>query len=134
VGTASGQETSNPTPWSGMFVFVRSIVINKSHGIGKSLGELQMISTGIIKLGSRGVKNENASNSDTRDSRFDNAVTTEFSSVHGDAIKSGKMSYVDPRSGYTVFTELFHLKRGTCCGARCRHCPFNHKNVKTAEL
>jgi hypothetical protein len=128
MGTGSG-ETSNPTPWSGMFV--RSIVINKSHGIGKSLGELQMIFTGVIKLGRRGVKNENASNSD---SRFDNAVTTEFSSVHGNAIKSGKMSYVDPRSGYTVFTELFHLKRGTCCGARCRHCPFNHKNVKTAEL
>lgn len=25
---------------------------------------------------------------------------------------------------YWVFTEAHHLKRGSCCGNACRHCPF----------
>ncbi|MEZ5044654.1 MAG: cysteine-rich CWC family protein [Saprospiraceae bacterium] len=29
-----------------------------------------------------------------------------------------------------VFTEWFHLKRGHCCGSACRHCPYDHVNVK----
>ena len=31
--------------------------------------------------------------------------------------------------GYKVFTEEFHLKRGTCCGSGCRHCPFPKEPV-----
>jgi hypothetical protein len=27
-------------------------------------------------------------------------------------------------AGYIVFTAAYHLKRGTCCGSGCRHCPF----------
>ncbi|MFN4079956.1 MAG: DUF5522 domain-containing protein [Saprospiraceae bacterium] len=27
-------------------------------------------------------------------------------------------------SGYMVFTERYHLKRGFCCGSGCRHCPW----------
>jgi hypothetical protein len=23
-----------------------------------------------------------------------------------------------------VFTAAYHLKRGTCCGSGCRHCPY----------
>ncbi|MEC8739468.1 MAG: DUF5522 domain-containing protein [Bacteroidota bacterium] len=26
-------------------------------------------------------------------------------------------------------TENYHLKRGNCCGNKCKHCPFDHKNV-----
>ena len=26
--------------------------------------------------------------------------------------------------GYLVMTEKFHMKRGFCCGKRCRHCPY----------
>jgi hypothetical protein len=33
-------------------------------------------------------------------------------------------SYLD-ESGRTVFTAAYHLKRGYCCGNRCRHCPYN---------
>ncbi len=40
-------------------------------------------------------------------------------------------SYIDPKTGYTVFTEYFHLQRGNCCGNACRHCPYQHSNVKT---
>jgi hypothetical protein len=26
---------------------------------------------------------------------------------------------------FIVFTSLYHLKRGYCCGSRCRHCPYD---------
>ena len=32
-------------------------------------------------------------------------------------------------NGRYVFTEAYHLKRGTCCGSGCRHCPYQHVNV-----
>ena len=28
---------------------------------------------------------------------------------------------------YLVFTEQYHLKRGSCCGNKCRHCPYKTK-------
>ena len=31
---------------------------------------------------------------------------------------------------YWVFTEAHHLRRGTCCGNRCRHCPFEPRAMK----
>ena len=37
--------------------------------------------------------------------------------------------YIDPATGYRVFTKLFHRRRGRCCGNICRHCPFGHFNV-----
>lgn len=52
----------------------------------------------------------------------------------------GDATYIDPDSGYTVFTFYAHLRRGNCCGLqwpsgttgvgeyqrthRCRHCPY----------
>jgi hypothetical protein len=27
-----------------------------------------------------------------------------------------------------VFTAAYHLKRGTCCGSGCRHCPYKTEN------
>ncbi|AKH20100.1 DUF5522 domain-containing protein [Sedimenticola thiotaurini] len=32
--------------------------------------------------------------------------------------------------GLMVFTECYHRSRGNCCGSACRHCPFDHINVK----
>lgn len=32
-----------------------------------------------------------------------------------------------------IFTELYHLQRGYCCGSSkqgCRHCPYEPKGVK----
>jgi len=29
-----------------------------------------------------------------------------------------------------IFTALFHIKRGSCCGNGCRHCPYSPKHVK----
>jgi biotin synthase-like enzyme len=33
-------------------------------------------------------------------------------------------------NGRVVFTALFHLERGKCCGNKCRHCPFNPEWTK----
>ena len=33
-------------------------------------------------------------------------------------------------NGLVVLTEKFHLERGYCCGNKCRHCPYDHVNVK----
>lgn len=34
-----------------------------------------------------------------------------------------------------VFTALFHLERGQCCGNGCRHCPYDPKHKKgTTEV
>ncbi|MFK7932398.1 MAG: DUF5522 domain-containing protein [Saprospiraceae bacterium] len=31
--------------------------------------------------------------------------------------------------GLYVFKAWYHLKRGSCCGSGCRHCPYAYKNV-----
>jgi len=31
--------------------------------------------------------------------------------------------------GLFVMTEIYHKKRGFCCGSKCRHCPYEHVNV-----
>lgn len=33
------------------------------------------------------------------------------------------------REGYVVLTEKYHLKKGSCCGNGCLHCPYNYLNV-----
>ena len=47
--------------------------------------------------------------------------------LHSDACKKNLDSYVDPESGYSVFTETYHKRRGFCCGSGCRHCPWKNK-------
>ena len=54
----------------------------------------------------------------------------DFSKIHKQACEAGEMMYVDPITGYNVFTAVAHKKRGKCCGSGCRHCPYNHVNVK----
>jgi len=39
--------------------------------------------------------------------------------------------YID--DGLMVLTERYHLKRGSCCGNACRHCPFGHAAVPVAS-
>jgi hypothetical protein len=38
---------------------------------------------------------------------------------------NGQQYYLE--NGYVVFTEAYHLQRGTCCGSGCRHCPYKKK-------
>jgi len=35
--------------------------------------------------------------------------------------------YID-NSGYFVFTEEYHKKRGFCCKSGCKHCPYGYEN------
>ena len=60
-------------------------------------------------------------------------MTTEIDDIeeiHWLAVLDNKDSYRDPMTGYKVMTSLYLSKRGKCCGNGCRHCPYNHVNVK----
>lgn len=48
--------------------------------------------------------------------------------LHRVASERGYDAYIDPASGYSVFTAAF-LERRPCCGSGCRHCPYGHANV-----
>jgi hypothetical protein len=36
--------------------------------------------------------------------------------------------YYFNEEGLMVFTEAYHLKRGSCCGNGCKHCPYLPKH------
>jgi hypothetical protein len=42
--------------------------------------------------------------------------------------KEGIHYYMDGER--VVFTALFHIQRGQCCGNGCRHCPYDLKHKK----
>jgi 2-iminoacetate synthase ThiH len=42
--------------------------------------------------------------------------------------KEGIHYYMDGER--VVFTALFHIQRGQCCGNGCRHCPYDPKHKK----
>jgi Family of unknown function (DUF5522) len=43
---------------------------------------------------------------------------------HDRALASGMSTYLDPTSGWIVFTANYLAERGYCCSAGCRHCPW----------
>jgi hypothetical protein len=44
--------------------------------------------------------------------------------LHKQAIENNEDTYIDPATGYKVFTAKFLLERDYCCGCGCRHCPY----------
>jgi len=44
------------------------------------------------------------------------------------SLEEGKDYYYNIE-GYIVLTEQFHLKKGSCCGNGCLHCPYDYINV-----
>jgi hypothetical protein len=50
-----------------------------------------------------------------------------YDAAHIQAVSLGQKHYLDPRTGYLVFTELAHKERGSCCQSACRHCPYGFK-------
>lgn len=58
-------------------------------------------------------------------------VVGDIEDIHRQALRHGDLTYNDPATGFTVFTELAHLKRGVCCGSQCRHCPYGWQRVKS---
>ena len=69
---------------------------------------------------------------ETKSSKNDAAIT-DIEDLHRHAIMNKQSTYIDPATGFTVFTELSHLKRGKCCGNMCRHCPYGWSNVRDAS-
>jgi hypothetical protein len=47
----------------------------------------------------------------------------------GHDIPAGRSEYY-LENGMLVFTAAFHLKRGSCCGSGCRHCPYEPRHVQ----
>ena len=43
---------------------------------------------------------------------------------HDEALGRSLPVYVDPVSGFSVFTSEFLASRGYCCESGCRHCPY----------
>ncbi|MBS1537836.1 MAG: hypothetical protein JST20_08825 [Bacteroidetes bacterium] len=54
----------------------------------------------------------------------------EINLLHERTCARNETEYRDPMTGYIVFTRIKHLQRGSCCGSGCRHCPYEHINVK----
>lgn len=53
-----------------------------------------------------------------------------WDNAHDRAVREGKPTYTDPRTGYEVFTSAALAARGSCCGSGCRHCPYGHFAVQ----
>ncbi|MEZ5158201.1 MAG: DUF5522 domain-containing protein [Candidatus Nanopelagicales bacterium] len=54
----------------------------------------------------------------------DHPRRAEILAAHARAVEAGEAGYCDPDTGLFVLTAAFHVKRGTCCGNGCRHCPY----------
>lgn len=48
--------------------------------------------------------------------------------LHRLALQQGRDQYLDPSTGYMVFTSAF-LRKRKCCGFTCRHCPHRFDSV-----
>jgi hypothetical protein len=44
--------------------------------------------------------------------------------AHDRAVAAGEAGYLDPETGYFVFTSIALFERGACCDSGCRHCPW----------
>lgn len=44
--------------------------------------------------------------------------------AHSAALAKGADDYVDPVTGFYVFTAAYLARRRTCCSTGCRHCPY----------
>ncbi len=51
--------------------------------------------------------------------------TTLIRQRHAQACATNSPTYIDPITGYDVFTADFLRRRGECCDSRCRHCPYS---------
>ena len=53
--------------------------------------------------------------------------------LHERACRAGEEFYLDPETGWRVFTEVGLRRRGNCCGSGCRHCPYAHEEVPVED-
>ena len=48
----------------------------------------------------------------------------ETKKLHEEAIKNNKNFYIEPGTGFMIWTKDFLLKREFCCENDCKHCPY----------
>jgi hypothetical protein len=46
--------------------------------------------------------------------------------AHEQAIAAGEPGYLDPETGFFVFTAEALREKGACCESGCRHCPWGY--------
>ncbi len=54
----------------------------------------------------------------------DDSAGARIAAVHAQAMADGEDGYLDPSTGFFVFTADFLAHRGYCCSNGCRHCPY----------
>ncbi|KAJ3347734.1 hypothetical protein HDU83_001842 [Entophlyctis luteolus] len=57
----------------------------------------------------------------------------DIEAAHTAACHARQQTYADPETGYSVMTEWYLRERETCCGNACRHCPYGHARVTSAD-
>jgi len=57
-------------------------------------------------------------------------ATDDIEEAHRLAIRLNQNTYEDPVTKYQVFTSKCLESRGSCCGFKCRHCPYGHFAVQ----
>ncbi|MEM1246768.1 MAG: DUF5522 domain-containing protein [Acidobacteriota bacterium] len=55
----------------------------------------------------------------------------EILAAHGEAVRQGRTTYIDPVSGLHVMTA-FALWQRNCCEQGCRHCPWLPREADAA--
>jgi hypothetical protein len=60
------------------------------------------------------------------------AVSDAVRAAHDDAIAKREPHYVDPETGFWVFTAAYLVARERCCGSGCRHCPYDEDARRAA--
>ncbi|KAK7198934.1 Cobalamin adenosyltransferase [Novymonas esmeraldas] len=65
------------------------------------------------------------------ENQIEKRLSAETKALHAQAVERGEDTYIDPRTGFTVFTRLGQMRNLKCCGNRCRHCPYGHVNVQS---
>ncbi len=53
------------------------------------------------------------------------SVEAQIARAHEAAVAAGEPCYLDPETGYLVFTAATLAANGTCCDSGCRHCPYD---------
>jgi hypothetical protein len=64
--------------------------------------------------------------------RVSDAVSSAARAAHDLAVHEGRPTYLDPETGFTVFTAVSLLAQGRCCGSGCRHCPYGEDEQRRA--
>lgn len=54
------------------------------------------------------------------------AALPPWAEAHTAAQAQGSHTYMDPETGFSVFTAVGLLSQQTCCGSGCRHCPYGY--------